>query len=376
MRPESQMVRFGVFELDLAAGELRRQGVRIRLQAQPLQILTLLVNSPGTVLSRDEIKQALWPADTFVDFDRSLNTAINKVREALGDSAQAPRYIETIPRRGYRFVAPVELLGAQRPTAARAPRLWLGIAVFGAAIFSAVLMWRARTLPEAPLGEPRPLTSYAGSEWQASFSPDGGQFAFTWNRPDESNFDIYMQAVGADRPLRLTNDPAPDLSPAWSPRGDQIAFFRSYGARARLLLMPPGGGPEREVTRIHTAVVHYGPAHLAWMPDGRSLVYPDRLGEGRPDALFLWSLETGQRRQVTFPPAGTPEGDRFPSVSPDGRFLLFSRGSAPNERLHRTSLTSPGKQAEVAVGGPETRTGIWTGNGEDILATAGVQHWS
>jgi len=102
-----RIVRFGLFELDLASGELRKNGAKLRLQDQPLQVLALLLERAGDVVTREEMRQKLWPADTFVDFDHSLNTAINKLREALGDSAASPRYVETLARRGYRFIAPV-----------------------------------------------------------------------------------------------------------------------------------------------------------------------------------------------------------------------------------------------------------------------------
>ena len=117
--PAGRTLRFGIFELDLAAAELRKNGVRIRLQEQPFQVLTLLLERPGEVVSREDLRQRLWPADTFVDFDHSLNTAVNKLREALGDSASSPRYVETLARRGYRFVAPV------RAAEAVAPEPWL-----------------------------------------------------------------------------------------------------------------------------------------------------------------------------------------------------------------------------------------------------------
>ena len=104
----SRLARFGVFELDLSAGELRKNGVKLRLQGQPFQVLALLLERAGEVVTREELQQKLWPSDTFVDFDHSLNTAINKVREALGDSASSPRYVETLARRGYRFIAPVQ----------------------------------------------------------------------------------------------------------------------------------------------------------------------------------------------------------------------------------------------------------------------------
>ena len=110
-----EVVRFGVFELDLRSGELRRQGLRIRLQEQPFQVLAMLLEHPGEVMTREELRKKLWPADTFVDFEHGLNKDINKIREALGDRAESPRFIETVPRRGYRFVAPVS--GSSEPVA-------------------------------------------------------------------------------------------------------------------------------------------------------------------------------------------------------------------------------------------------------------------
>lgn len=105
-----RVFRFGAFEADEHTGELRKQGRRLPLQGQPLQVLLLLLDRPGELISRAEIHQRLWPDGTFVDFDHGLNTAINKIREALGDSASSPRFVETLARRGYRFIAPVEVL--------------------------------------------------------------------------------------------------------------------------------------------------------------------------------------------------------------------------------------------------------------------------
>ena len=104
--------RFGGFEADAATGELRRQGVRIKLNAQPFQVLCLLLDRPGELLTREEISRELWPEGTFVDYDHGVNSAVNRVREALGDTANSPRFIETLARRGYRFVAPVERIPA------------------------------------------------------------------------------------------------------------------------------------------------------------------------------------------------------------------------------------------------------------------------
>ena len=113
--PQTHLVRFGFFELDLRAGELHKNGTRMRLQDQPFQVLAMLIEHPGQIVTREELRSKLWPADTFVDFDHSLNRAINKLREALNDAADAPQFIETLPKRGYRFLAPIDgCLGHKR----------------------------------------------------------------------------------------------------------------------------------------------------------------------------------------------------------------------------------------------------------------------
>src|SRR2546426_2958388 len=107
-RPSHGTVRFGIFELDADAGELRKQGTRMKLQEQPLQMLQVLLQRPGEVVTREELQQKIWPSDTFVDFDHGINNAIKRLREALGDAAETPHYIETLPRRGYRFIGKIE----------------------------------------------------------------------------------------------------------------------------------------------------------------------------------------------------------------------------------------------------------------------------
>jgi cholera toxin transcriptional activator len=109
--PQARLYRFGVFEADPTLGELRRQGVRIKLNAQPFQVLSLLLDRPGELLTREEISRELWPDGTFVDYEHGVNSAVNRIREALGDTAGNPRFVETLARRGYRFVAPVEKIG-------------------------------------------------------------------------------------------------------------------------------------------------------------------------------------------------------------------------------------------------------------------------
>src|SRR5277367_720295 len=106
--PQLRLLRFGNFEVDLRSGELRKGGVKLKFGGQPFQVLTILLERPGDVVTRDELQKRLWP-DTYVDVDHNLNTAINKIREVLGDSAEKPRFVETLPRRGYRFISELEL---------------------------------------------------------------------------------------------------------------------------------------------------------------------------------------------------------------------------------------------------------------------------
>lgn len=125
--PANSLVRFGVFEFDRNAGQLSRNGIRLKLSQQPLQVLCVLLERPGEVVSRKELQKLLWSSDVFVDFDHGLNKSVQKLREALGDSPDSPRYIETIPRTGYRFIAPVtkptqEGLAAQTDVPSTTPR--------------------------------------------------------------------------------------------------------------------------------------------------------------------------------------------------------------------------------------------------------------
>jgi TolB-like protein/DNA-binding winged helix-turn-helix (wHTH) protein/Tfp pilus assembly protein PilF len=177
-RQSSAILRFGVFEVDVRAGELRKQGVRIKLQEQPFQVLTTLLRRRGDVVTREELRAQLWQSDTFVDFDNGLNTSINKLREALGDSADNPRFVETLPRRGYRFLAPVsDDHSRELTTAVTQWKNILPVTVLAvvAASIAIGLLWRGHTLrrvrpPQIESLAVLPLLNLSGDPQQEYFA--------------------------------------------------------------------------------------------------------------------------------------------------------------------------------------------------------------
>lgn len=149
VKSASRAFQFGVFELDVKAGELRKHGVKVKLQEQPLRVLVNLLEHAGEVLAKEELQQQIWPSDTFVDFDHGLHSAITRLREALGDSSESPRFIETFARRGYRFIAPVKVIGTISPTESTTERpkpesrtrlKWLGSSAMAGLLGGAVLL--------------------------------------------------------------------------------------------------------------------------------------------------------------------------------------------------------------------------------------------
>jgi Tol biopolymer transport system component/DNA-binding winged helix-turn-helix (wHTH) protein len=353
--PWPRVYRFGVFEADVASGELRKQGLKIKIQGQPFQILCMLLEKPGEVVTRDEIRRVLWAPDTFVDFEQGLGTAIKKLRQALGDDADTPRYIETLPKRGYRFIASVERSGGATTPAPDAAipvpdaaipaevapaavekrvRRMRGnpVAITLAGILAAGIgMWwvTAWYVRRATPAEALPLTTYPGVELSPTFSPNGGMVAFSWDGEKRNNVDIYVKPVGSGPALRLTTDPAADINPAWSPDGRSIVFHRLLpDNRAALIQIPSLGGPERLIANISIAPSSpFGP-FSSWSPDSNWLAISDRIGDAKGDAsayaVFFVSSDTGERRQLTHPPPGLI-GDSAPAFSPNGESLVFIR---------------------------------------------------
>jgi DNA-binding winged helix-turn-helix (wHTH) protein len=168
--PDRRPVRFGAFELDPRAGELRKAGVRVTLQEQPFKVLECLLQRPGELITREELRQRLWQADTFVDFEHGVNAAVKRLRETLGDSAETPRFVETLPRRGYRFIAPVERDQAPVVDALHAPAAHGGERRVATEPAARPNRWSARVVGAAVLGL---LVIGVFGAWLLSRSADG-----------------------------------------------------------------------------------------------------------------------------------------------------------------------------------------------------------
>ena len=214
---------------------------------------------------------------------------------------------------------------------------WMAAVLGSALVVAALAWWWTRNRPAQTVQDIKliPLTTDPGVDQEPSLSPDGSQVAFSWNGPDQANFDIYVKttkagAAVAAPPLRLTRDPADDTDPVWSPDGSSIAFLRklNVGNQFDVMLMPALGGQERKLAEVSIPETNwfYSP-YLAWTPDNQSLIITHHTSSGRPTALFLVSVRTGAMQQLTFPPSGMI-GDHCPVVSPDGRTLAFRRAHA------------------------------------------------
>jgi len=350
--PSYRVFRFGPFELSEREGELRKNGAQIRLQDQPLRVLVELLANAGKMVTREDLQQKLWSADTFVDFDVGLNTAIRKLRQALGDDADRPQYIETLAKRGYRFIGTVEIptvtpsatagivLAPERSPSVpwRRVRPWM-LATASLVIAAAViLLFVSREAGRAGTAPPRlvPLTAYTGREYEPALAPDGNRVAFAWSGPDAPigrTASIYIKQVGEEHALRLTSVPgAIDFGPDWSPDGAYIVFGRFPAptaapgtVEAGIYMVPAVGGAER---RVHSTNWTLGPivdSRVAWASNGKTIAFSDRPVAQSHYAVFTLDVATLSARQISFPPESSNFGDLHVAFSPDARTLAFLR---------------------------------------------------
>ncbi|MFB3901909.1 MAG: winged helix-turn-helix domain-containing protein [Acidobacteriota bacterium] len=334
-------LRIGEWRVEPDIGKLSRGEKQVQLEPKVMDLLVYLAEHAGKVLPKERLIQAIWP-DTFVT-DEVLSNAIWLLRKALGDDSRHPSYIETLPRRGYRLIAPVEFPGVasehrdgsnvrKAAIQPRARRRALGLAV-GFVLLGVVLaiaIWFPRTTlapTEAPTLRAVPFTSYPGSEERPDFSPQGDRIAYQWTAKDDKNgnSDIYVKQIGLGEPLRLTSDSNPEWCPRWSPDGQRIVFARSLADKVAIVEVPALGGSERTLAELRTdALYDQGLTDLSWSPDGRHLAVSFRPHGAIEARCHLLDVDSGHLEACTSPPGGTL-GDYFGQFSPAGGTIGFFR---------------------------------------------------
>lgn len=432
--PTQETVGFGLFELDLKAAQLTKNGTKIRLPQQPLQLLSVLIESPGEIVTREQLRQRLWPSDVFIDFDHGLNKSIQKLRDALSDSADSPRYIETIPRVGYRFIAPVRngtrsrepqplLEIPQAPAASPVPPAsaavagnpatrWLLLAEGGLAICAAIgiaVYFSFRAHPAVV--KYTQLTDFTDSATTPALSPDGHILAFI--RGDNSFMsagEIYVKMLPDGEARPLTNDARVKYNLAFSPDGSQIAYtilgnsgFATYtisvlGGDSHLLLSNAAGltwlDPHhflfsRFRSGIHLGIVTetvtgddfrelYFPPHERAMahysfasPDHRFALVVEMNGQGDWTLCQLISIEGASSPR----PVGPDGGCTAAGWSPDGSWMYFIATVEGQSHLWRQR--SPNGRPEQVTFGPSEEEGLAIEqDGRSVITSIGVHESS
>jgi len=274
--------------------------VKLKLTGQPFQVLTILLERPGEVVTREELQKRLWP-ETFVDVDHNLNTAINKIREVLGDSAESPRFVETVPRRGYRFVAPVEgKQSAVLPDVSVAPPglrpSWrrptsIGVVLFVFLASAGLFIYKRLHSGSSASTKQRALTRLTfddGLQLGATWSPDGRFLAYSSNRGGK--FDIWVQQVSGGDPVQITKGPGQNWQPDWSPDGKFIAY-RSEGGEGGLFVVPALGGEGLE-----RRVAPFG-FYPRWSPNSSQILFQTSQVFGL-NRIYLVDLDGSVPREI------------------------------------------------------------------------------
>ncbi|MDX1503764.1 MAG: winged helix-turn-helix domain-containing protein, partial [Thermoanaerobaculia bacterium] len=301
--PQEARFAFGLFEVDGVTGELVREGRPVSLQEKPGQVLLALLERPGQLVTRESLFRRLWSEGTFVEFDTNLNAAVLKLRQALGDDASNPRFVETVVGRGYRFIAPVRRLpaGAGSPEPVRRLPPAIGY-ISGGLLVVVLLAWAGARWLDWRQQAPRVvsttrLTADPGLDDTPSWSPDGSRVAYASDRLGQ--MDIWVRQVGTGDPVVLTHDHAGyDGNPAWSPDGERIAFASDREGGGIFVMTSLGGHPRHlvELSVVPAVEVTASVPTLAWSPDSTRLAFAVGLGAER--RLAVVESETGATRDL------------------------------------------------------------------------------
>ena len=380
----SPVFEFGPFRLDVGSRVLVRAGRIVSLPPKVIDTLVVLVENNGQLVEKEKLLRSIWP-DTYVD-DNSLMHNISVLRKVLGHSPEGPSYIETAPRRGYRFTATVRVAGEESSVNSESPRIrrlrWfppLAAGLFGM-ILLPMAIWVELRSPTLPPVKMSPLTTYPGTEAFPTFSPDGRQVAFVWNGEKQDQFDIYVKSIGADPPRRLTWDAESECNLVWSPDGALIAFNHCRMGDTNpppgtgLYIIPPSGGIKRKVGYMDEGSKDFG-RPFTWTSDSKAVIKEEV--RGASCKLVAMSVETGAEiHELT---SWQPEiRDIDPCISPNGRTLAFVRYTGPglgNLYLLRldSKLAPHGQPERVTSENDFVANPLWNKNGTELLYTAGYQ---
>jgi Tol biopolymer transport system component/DNA-binding winged helix-turn-helix (wHTH) protein len=322
------IIRFGSFEVDLRAGELRRGGLRVKLGGQPFDVLVTLLEKPGQVVTREELHDKLWSQDTFVDFEHGLNKAINKVREALGDDADNPRFVETLPRRGYRFLVPLtqpappevpasgnsalvlDQIGPIPPASpATSPpkhwRIWLAAFVVVVMVVGCLVVAMRPPRPPRVLGYTQ--LTHDGSAKSGILTTDGSRVYF--GEQDSQGHGVIAQVSAAGGAVSvLATLPESSATPVdYSPARSELLVDLFIGESPVWALSLPGASAPR---RVGNLVVY----DAGWTPDGQSIFY------SKTNELGVMKADGSELRKIV----SLRGGAWFPRMSPDGKVLRFT----------------------------------------------------
>jgi Tol biopolymer transport system component/DNA-binding winged helix-turn-helix (wHTH) protein len=371
--PNSQVVRFGKFEVDLRLGELRRNGMRVKLTGQPFQILVILLENPGDLVTREQLQRRLWPSDTFVDFDRGLNAAINRVREALGDSAENPRFVETLPRRGYRFIAPFNevagLVPAQQGVTTRLPdceetvrepsvqRRWM-FGISGAAIIVIAILsyWLVRPLmPPRVSGYSRITNDGRAKRFRIDALPiivtDGLRLYFS--EAGNSGMRSTLNQVSASGGETSPSGPMPfaqnielgDIAPNHSDL--LLQTFVAGGVEMPIWILPALGGAPHRLGEVLGR-------DAAWSPNGQRIAY------AKGHELYICKSDGTETRKLV-----AARGQvRWPRWSPRGSVLRFTVGDPGETSIEEVSVAGGSSHSLLPGWKGVHCCGNWTPDGK------------